>query len=121
MSEMFNENWTVAEVEEIRKNMRYLAWELNVEDEVEFVEMMVNRVLDTRDRPEIFLTLDEFIEKCDKKGIKPTDEDREWAEKACAEMKKRVNGMSDEDLRNHEFVFKLDEDPSDVKVEKRDD
>ena len=52
--------------------------------------MILGRMIDARDHPEKMLTIDEFIEKCDAMGLKPTEEDRKWAKGAVKELKAKL-------------------------------
>ncbi len=74
-----NENWTIEEIDEIREGLWIMADDLNLDNN--WVEMMVGRVMDTRDRPEIFMTLEEMEEMLEGKGIDPhSPSNAEWEE-----------------------------------------
>lgn len=68
-TKMHSKNWTEEEVATIKENIEGLAGDLDLLDDPDFQDELLRRTLDMRDYPEKMLTIDEFVEQCEEKGI----------------------------------------------------
>jgi len=67
MKHKANDFWTQDEVDELYAGARQIAEDLDLDDE--FVDTVVRRAMDAREFPEMFLTIDQFVERCEEMGI----------------------------------------------------
>lgn len=67
MKQKPSEFWTQEEIDVLYEGAQQIADDLELDEE--FVETVVRRAMDAREFPEKMLTIDEFIERCEEKGI----------------------------------------------------